>query len=268
MRSLIKLATSLLLLAFVLIGISYSMLKAYGTTSGSNPAGRALAGENRPVDGMVNTVEVHGPIDLMLTQGQPASLKVRGEQRSLGNIETIQDGAELHIGTKGMLLNPRHRLRVELVLPDLRELAVNSSGETRVQGFSGDKLELQLHGSGNLDFTGRYRTLAAGIHGSGHLNLNSGNSDHLTLEMVGSGTLTASGSCKDLNAEVTGSGDLDARHLSADKVVLNQRGSGSSQIFARRSADLTLRGSGDVRVLGRPDQRTVDRNGSGDVHWE
>jgi hypothetical protein len=39
-------------------------------------------------------------------------------------------------------------------------------------------------------------------------------------------------------------------------------------VFARRSADLTLRGSGDVQVLGRPDQRTVDRNGSGDVRWE
>ncbi|MFC0170421.1 head GIN domain-containing protein [Pseudoduganella danionis] len=268
MRSLLKIATSLLLLAFVLIGISYTMLKAYGTTSPASSAGRALAGETRPIDGMAHTVEINGPIDLILTQGQPASLKVRGEQRSLANIETIQDGSDLHIGTKGMLLNPRHRLRVELVLPDLQELVVNSSGETRVQGFSGDKLELQLHGSGNLDFSGRYRTLTGGIHGSGHLNLNTGNSDHVALEMIGSGTLTAAGSCKDLNAEVTGSGDLDARHLSADKVVLNQRGSGGSVVFARRSADLTLRGSGDVQVLGRPDQRTVDRNGSGDVRWE
>jgi len=268
MRSLLKIATSLMVLALVLIGISYSMLKAFGTTSPSSAAGRALSGENRSIDGMANAVELSGPIDLVLTQGQPASLKVRGEQRSLANVETMQDGSDLHIGTKGMLLNPRHRLQVELVLPDLRELVINSSGVTRVQGFSGDTLELQLHGSGDLNFTGRYRTLNAGIHGSGHLTLNSGNSDHVALEMVGSGALTASGSCKDLSAEVTGSGDLEARHLSADKVVVNQRGSGSSQVYARRSAELTLRGSGDVHVYGRPDQRSVDRNGYGEVRCE
>jgi hypothetical protein len=33
-------------------------------------------------------------------------------------------------------------------------------------------------------------------------------------------------------------------------------------------ADLTLRGSGDIRVLGNPDQRNVHRTGSGEVTWE
>ena len=53
-------------------------------------------------------------------------MKVRGEQRSLANIETIQDGRDLHIGTKGMLLNPKHRLQVELVLPSLSEVQVRT----------------------------------------------------------------------------------------------------------------------------------------------
>ncbi|MEV4783095.1 DUF2807 domain-containing protein [Oxalobacteraceae bacterium OTU3CAMAD1] len=268
MRALLKIGIGLLLLSFLLIGVTYSMLKAYGTTSPTSVAGRTLSGETRKVDAMAVTVVLEGPIDLILTQGPTASMKVRGEQRSLANIETIQDGRDLHIGTKGMLLNPKHRLQVELVLPMLEELTVRSSGDTKVSGFSGDKLELRLHGSGNVNFSGRYRNLIAGAHGSGNLHLNAGSSEHVELELVGSGEIKSSGSCKTLDAQLTGSGDLDARHLAADKVTVDLKGSGTSHVFAKQSADLTLRGSGDIRVLGNPDQRNVNRSGSGDVSWE
>ena len=268
MRALLKIGTGLLLLSFLLIGVTYSMLKAYGSTSPTSTAGRSLGGETRKVDAMAVTVVLDGPIDLTLTQGPTASLKVRGEQRSLQNIETIQDGRDLHIGTKGMLLNPRHRLQVELVLPMLEELTVRSSGDTKVSGFSGDRLELRLHGSGNVNFSGRYRNLIAGAHGSGNLHLNAGSSEHVELELVGSGEIKSSGSCKTLDAQLTGSGDLDARHLAADKVTVDLKGSGTTHVFAKQAADLTLRGSGDIRVLGNPDQRNVNRSGSGDVTWE
>ncbi|USX24375.1 DUF2807 domain-containing protein [Oxalobacteraceae bacterium OTU3CINTB1] len=268
MRALLKIGIGLLLLSFLLIGVTYSMLKAYGTTSPTSVAGRTLSGETRKVDAMAVTVVLEGPIDLILTQGPTASMKVRGEQRSLANIETIQDGRDLHIGTKGMLLNPKHRLQVELVLPMLEELTVRSSGDTKVSGFSGDRLELRLHGSGNVNFSGRYRNLVAGAHGSGNLHLNAGSSEHVELELVGSGEIKSSGSCKTLDAQLTGSGDLDARHLAADTVTVDLKGSGTSHVFAKQSADLTLRGSGDIRVLGNPDQRNVNRSGSGDVSWE
>ncbi|MEO5934985.1 MAG: head GIN domain-containing protein [Duganella sp.] len=268
MRALLKIGIGLLLLSFVLIGVTYSMLKAYGSTSPTSTAGRSLGGETRKVDAMAVTVALDGPIDLTLTQGPTASLKVRGEQRSLQNIETIQDGRDLHISTKGMLLNPRHRLQVELVLPTLEELTVRSSGDTKVSGFSGDRLELRLHGSGNVNFSGRYRDLVAGAHGSGNLQLNAGSSEHVELELVGSGEIKSSGSCKTLDAQLTGSGDLDARHLAADKVTVDLKGSGTTHVFAKQAADLTLRGSGDIRVLGNPDQRNVNRSGSGDVTWE
>lgn len=268
MKALLKIGTGLLVLAFVLIGVTYSMLKAYGSTSPTSMAGRSLGGETRKIDAMATVVDLNGPIDLTLTQGPVASLKVRGEQRSLANIETIQDGRELHIGTKGMLLNPRHKLQVELVLPSLEELVVRSSGDTKVSGFNGEKLELQLHGSGNVNFNGRYREMTASARGSGTLNLNAGSSETVELEMVGSGQITASGSCKELTADLTGSGDLNARNLSSDKVTVNLKGSGTSHVFAKQSADLTLRGSGDIRVLGNPDQRNVSRTGSGEVSWE
>lgn len=267
MRSLIKIGISLLLLSFVLIAVSYSMLKAHGQTNPSSAAGRAPASEHRPIGNGITSVELSGPIDLMLIQGDKPSLKVRGEQRLLGNVSTEQDGKVLHIGTKGMLFHHRRPLQVELVLPSLNELQVHGTGDSTVNGFSGEKLQVQLYGSGNVSFNGRFKQVAAGVHGSGDLNLNTGNSDKVALEMVGSGQIKTSGSCKQLNAELNGSGDLDAQHMASDQVTVNLKGSGTTNVFARRSAELTLRGSGDINVYGNPDSRNVSRTGSGEVSW-
>ncbi|KQX01299.1 hypothetical protein ASC94_01230 [Massilia sp. Root418] len=268
MRALLKVGISMLLLAFALIAVSYSMLRAHGATNPSSAQGRAPASETRDIGNGITSVELSGPIDLTLRQGDKPSLKVRGEQRLLGNVETEQDGNTLHIGTKGMLFHHRRPLQVELVLPSLSELEIHGSGDSTVNGFSGEKLSVQVHGPGNLNFNGRFKKVDAGVHGSGDLTLNTGASDVVTLEMVGSGQIRSSGSCKSLNAELTGSGDLDAQHLASDQVVVNLKGSGTTNVFARKSAELTLNGSGDIRVFGNPDNRNVSRTGSGEVSWD
>lgn len=268
MRALIKVAVGMLLLSFVLIAISYNMLRAHGATNPSSAQGRAAASEARQIGNGITSVELSGPIDLTLRQGDKPSLKVRGEQRLLANVETEQEGDTLHIGTKGMLFHHRRPLQVELVLPSLSGLEIHGSGDSTVNGFSGDKLTVQVHGPGNVNFNGRYKKVEAGVYGSGDLTLNTGASDLVNLEMVGSGQIRSSGSCKNLSAELTGSGDLDAQHLASDKVAVMLKGSGTTNVFARKSVELTLNGSGDIRVFGNPDQRNVNRTGSGEVSWE
>lgn len=266
-RSLFKIGLVMALLAVVLTAISYSMLRAQGATNPTSVAGRTARTEVRAVSATVTTIEVVGPIDLRLKQGDVPSLKVRGEQRLLGNIATEQDGSTLRIGSKGLLLHPRRPIEVELVLPSLNELVVNGSGDSMVNGFSGERLSVQLQGSGNLTFNGRYKNVEAGVHGSGDLNLNTGYGEKIALEMVGSGAITSSGSCKELTAELTGSGDLNAQHLASDKVVVTLQGSGTTNVFARQAADVTVKGTGDIRVYGNPPDRNVSRSGSGGISW-
>lgn len=266
-RSLLKIGFGMALLAVLLTGITYSMLRAQGAAHPTSVAGRAARTEVREVSATISNVELVGPIDLRLKQGDVPSLKVRGEQRLLGNIGTEQDGPTLRIGSKGLLLHPRRPIEVELVLPSLHELVVNGSGDSNVNGFTGEHLSVQLQGSGNLTFNGRYKNVEAGVHGSGDLNLNTGHGEKVKLEMVGSGAITSSGSCKELTAEVTGSGDLDAQHLATDKVAVTLLGSGTTNVFARQSADLTVKGTGNIRVFGNPSERNVSRSGSGGVSW-
>lgn len=267
MRTLLKVGFALLALAFVLIGVSYSVLRAQGINNPTSAAGRAVHSEKRPVSGEVMEIDLSGPINLTLRQGATPSMRVRGEQRLLANIDTTQEGATLHIGTKGMVFHHRQPLQVELVLPKLERLDVHGSGDSSVNGFSGDRFSLELHGSGNVRFNGRFKDIQGGVYGSGDLNLNGGNSDSVALQVVGAGAITASGSSKSLSAELSGSGDLDAQHLAVDKVSVVLQGSGSATVFAKQEAELTLRGSGDIQVYGNPETRNVTRDGSGGVKW-
>jgi mannose-6-phosphate isomerase-like protein (cupin superfamily) len=265
MRTLLKVGFGMLVLAFALIAMSYSMLRAEGTAGSSNPEGRMVDTETRDVAASVTSIDLTGPIDLTLRQGAVPSLTVRGEKRMLGNIETIQSGDTLEIATKGMLLHHRNPLQVVLVLPSLESVSINGSGSSTVNGFIGDKANVELHGAGNLKFNGRYREVVAGVHGSGDVEVNGGASEKVAVEVVGSGQMTVVGSTEKFKVEQTGSGDLNARHLAAREVDVELMGSGTSIVQAREVAAISLRGSGDVTVHGAPSQRSVSRTGSGDV---
>ncbi|MDL2354731.1 MAG: DUF2807 domain-containing protein [Pseudomonadota bacterium] len=269
MRALFKVGFSLLVLAVLLIGLSYSMLRAKGISGPTNQAGRLLESQTRVLGKNIHAIDLSGPIDLTLRQGAVASLVVRGEQRLLGNVETTSDDdGTLHIGTTGMLLHHRQPLQVTLVLPSIDEVAMHGSGDSSVNGFSGERVEVQLNGSGNLKFNGRFKQVKADIHGSGELEMNGGASDKVEVAVIGSGKMTVVGACKQFTAEQTGSGDINAHHLNAERASLQLMGTGETVMTATKAVDVTLRGSGDVLVYGNPAERNVSRNGSGEVTFK
>lgn len=267
MRALLKVGFALLMLAFLLIGVSYSMLRAQVPSGGVAPSARLLANETRPLDRAPTAVELSGPFNLVLRQGPTPSLEVRGEQRVLANVDTAIDGDTLRIVPRGILLRHRQPIEVRVTLPALATLHVNGSGEHTVSGFAGERLDLSMDGTGSMRFNGRYRIVQAAVHGSGDLELTAGNCEAVNAQLAGSGSLTLVGATRSLHADVQGSGQLDARHLRADVAKLTHQGSGSSTIHARRQVDVELTGSGNVDVVGNPDRRTVNRNGSGRIEF-
>lgn len=266
MRTLLRVGLILLVLAFVLIGLSYSMLRAQGVSV--RHEGRMVSEETRTVTREVRAVELSGPIDLTLHYGAQPALVVRGEERLLANIETAQEGRVLQIGTRGIVLRHRQPIRVELTLPALDRVGVDGSGKTEVNGFTGERIELELNGSGSLEFNGRYRDARAVVQGSGELTLDAGNGDRVEGELMGSGEMTLAGAARSVKLQSSGSGMLDARRLRADRVEVRQTGSGNTSVTANETVAAAVSGSGDVDVYGNPSQRTISRTGSGDVHFD
>lgn len=266
MRALMKFGFSLLLLAMVLTGVAYIVLRNHGVSGGAiNPGSRLMATDSRSVSKNVNAVEVNGPIDLTVRYGPVPSLQVRGEQRLLSNIETTMEGDKLRIALRGLLLSHRRPLQAIVVLPQLNNLTVTGSGDAKVDGFSGEHVDLLMSGPGSIKFNARYRQVTARLHGNGDLDLDVGNSDRVDAQVIGSGSIAVAGSCTELAAETSGSGDINARHLRAEKVDLRQSGSGDSSVNARTTVTVSINGSGDVEVYGNPSQRSVSRVGSGEV---
>jgi hypothetical protein len=268
MRALMKVGFGLLLLALLLIGASYSMLRAQGTSGAASPGSRLVATEKRPLGASVAEVEVSGPINLTLRQGTAAALEVRGEQRLLANVDTTVDGGTLHIGPRGILLRHRQPIEVTLVLPTLEHLSISGSGQHNVSGFSGERIEMNVDGSAGLRFNGRYREIEAGLHGSGDADITGGNAERVVADVKGTGHMTLVGGARELHAEIAGAGELDGRHLRAEDVHLIHHGSGTSAVYASKHVNVDMTGSGDVSVYGNPNNREVSRNGSGSVSFQ
>ncbi len=266
MRALMRIGFALLVLSAVLIALSYSMLRATGTSTAAER--REVAQDTRSVPAGVEIVEVDGPIDLNLRYGATPALQVSGEQRMLGNVEVSADGKVLQIGIRGMVLRHREPLVVDLTLPALSAVTIDGSGDSSINGFSGDEIAVQLNGSGSVRFNGRFRTARVGLSGSGDLDVNGGAAmDRVETRLMGSGRITVVGTARELDASTTGSGHLDAEHLRADEVTVNQSGSGDSAVQARSKVKVSLAGSGDVEVYGNPAERSTSRAGSGSVSY-
>jgi hypothetical protein len=268
MRALFKTGFALLVLALLLIGASWSMLRAQNVGGASSAGNRLLATEKRTLGASVNEVDLSGPINLTLRQGPNPSLEVRGEQRLLANVDTTVDGNTLHIGPRGILLRHRQPIEVTLVLPALEELNVAGGGQHMVSGFSGERISLNVNGSAVVRFNGRYREVDAGLQGSGEVEFTGGNADRVAANVAGSGRMTLVGGARELDASIAGSGELDAYHLRAEDAELSHHGSGTSGVYASKHVQVEMTGSGSVTVYGNPDRREVSRNGSGSVTFQ
>jgi len=264
-RALLRVGFALLVLACVLVGLTYTMLRAQGVPT--RLEGRNVTSDTRTLGREVRTIELSAPVDLSVRYGPQPGLVVRGEARLLQNIDTSSKDGVLRIGTQGILLRHRQPLEVEVTLPMLERVALDGSGNTRINGFSGERIELSLSGSGSVQFNGRYRQAKAVLHGSGDLSVDAGNSDSIEAELMGSGALGLAGATRRLKYEGSGTGMLEAQRLRVEQAQLRQSGSGRASVTVRDTVNAAVSGSGDIDVHGEPTQRHITRSGSGNVHF-
>jgi hypothetical protein len=274
MKTLAKVGAALVLLSALMTSGFYVVLKAEGrsgisnTSTVSHKADRTLTSEKRSIDAAITQIEINGPIDLKLTQAASPEMTLRAEQRLMSRFVIEQSGSTLSIKFNDATFFSKHPVAIELSLPKLQRLAVRGSGDTQVNGFNGEQIQIVVNGSGDLDFNGQYQQVNASLRGSGEIKLNTGNGKSMDLDVIGSGNLSATGQTQTLTTHLTGSGDIDAEAVPAETVTVNLNGSGDTKVHAKQAVTVSLRGSGDVNVSGKPSQRNITRTGSGDVSFE
>ena len=101
--------------------------------------------------------------------------------------------------------------------------------------------------------------------GSGDLTLSQINQPQLRLIIRGSGSVAATGTADTVGLNISGSGAARLKDLTAKSAQIDIRGSGDAQVTAQADADVSISGSGNVELFGRPILRRSEIRGSGRI---
>jgi len=210
-------------------GASWSSYSAFHSSGhGPERVGSGVTGTDERLLADVRAVELEGSLDVEVSvvPGATQMVAVVGDDNLLPHVRTEVSGGVLHVDLDSGSYHMKQPLRVVAILPELRSVSLEGSGDIVAWGVDSSAFEVSLEGSGDVKIIGRTGDLTAGL---------------------------------------SGSGDVDLAGLRAGEASVELLGSGDIRVFAAEALSVRLEGSGDVGYKGSPEVQ-VQVKGSGDVY--
>lgn len=204
------------------------------------------------------------PADVYLHRDTAVSVVIEAQESLLDWIDTDVSGNVLEIRNERCFRNHK-TIRIDVYLPEVDMIEVDGSGDVYgLDSFAtaGD-LDLEIRGSGSIDFTGSATEVEIEILGSGDAVLNI-DAERMETKITGSGDLIGLGTLDYHDVRIEGSGSLEAYDLITAETEIMIAGSGDAEVYADSLLTVKINGSGDVFYQGSP-LLDVDINGSGEV---
>ena len=176
-----------------------------------------------------HSIDIDGAARLEITIGQPASVVVRGGEKSVRRVQTEVRENTLHIKSRAkewIIRGDNARLTFQITLPRLESLRLEGGNDVNVVGFAGGETH---------------------IRASGALNMN------------------ADGHLEKLTVRMSGAGHADLSRLVADAATVTVDGVGSVIVNPRESLDATMNGVGAIFYTGSPSHVNTRMNGLGTI---
>lgn len=125
-----------------------------------------------------------------------------------------------------------------------------------------------LFGTGDIVTKGTVRGVEVlSNSGSGKLQVFDIDASHIMIDLTATGDIKASGVAEQVDYFSSGSGDIKAKGLDAEDVWIRTTGSGDFTITATQSLDVTLEGTGGIKVFGDPEEIDERVTGTGDLKY-
>lgn len=168
------------------------------------------------------------------------------------------------------------RMLLYLEVENLSEVKLQGSGNIEfARSFKADNLQLELVGSGDIDFQQSLRcqnSLNIKLQGSGDIDFNQGaDAKEVNICLLGSGDVTSEGmlcSQNKMKVDLQGSGDIDMKKIKAYNAEISLMGSGD---FEADDVDLatlnaSVQGAGNMDLKGRVESVNYSVLGSGVIN--
>ncbi len=209
--------------------------------------------------------------DVRYVQGAQGKVVITGPARDIEDI-VVDHGvvrhARAHWGWPWWTWGewpPSRSVHIVVTAPHVDEAGISGSGHLDLGRLAQDHLALSIAGSGAIDVSGQFKSLDLSVSGSGAVRLSQVSAAAMSASLSGSGWIKAAGAAGTLHVSISGSGAADMGGLVAQDVTTQISGSGFAKVSPRRSADLSVAGSGAIRLLTQPAQLSTHRSGSGSI---
>ena len=207
----------------------------------------------QPFDG----VDVSGPFNVILEQGQASTVRVDGTTDQLANMTIYVEGGNLVIDMKEDMVDSGKffkGMRIFVSSPSVKSIEIAGSGTvTAPNALAVADLGLEIAGSGDITLAQlTCKDLSMEIAGSGDITLGTVQADEASGEIAGSGDIEVAGLiCKNVKNQIAGSGDITLNNLQVGHVKSEIAGSGNVILRGKAdSHDEEIVGSGKVDVSG------------------
>jgi hypothetical protein len=243
-------------LAFMLVSAAaLPAMTAQAQTVVSDGNGPMIKGsgklaEQRRTVADFNKIRLEGSFTVEAQQGSGNEVTVRADDNLIEWLETVVEGNTLVVrGKPKVSWRTASPMTVRVSFAALQGAELSGSGDLNIRGLKAERF-------------------AASISGSGDMRIDDAQLTSFQAKLAGSGDLSVTGSAQRVEASLAGSGDIDLSRLLALQSSVKLAGSVDINVHASESADISIVGTGDVRVYGQP--KAVNRRvvGGGNIHMK
>ncbi len=193
-------------------------------------------------------IEVSGAIDLYVSQGEIAPVKVETDENLLSYVEVLQEGNKLVIRHKqGTNLRPTGKIKVNITAPVYSSIdvsgACNITGQNKIN--NSEALKLDVSGAGDINMELNAPSVQATVTGAGSVNLK--------------------GETKNFDLELSGAGKAHCYELLSESTKVDITGAGDADVYAGSKLDAQVSGAGNVSYKGGATVVNQQVSGAGSV---
>lgn len=203
-----------------------------------------------------------GNFDVYIIQDGLSEVEIEAESNLIPLIRTKIEGSALVIDTQDDLRN-NYPMKIYVHTEVVEVLRLSGSGIIEASDLTTGDLEMDISGSGNMNFSGTSEDVEVDISGSGSMGLDL-TCNSLNADISGSGDIEAAGTTESADLKISGSGSIHAYELLIQECNAKISGSGSMYLEVEDHLYANISGSGDIYYLGSP-SLDIDISGSGSV---